>query len=178
MCMVVYRLWWLAPSAATLPPLGLFPLFTTLLPTAPAPGVAGVAGAPRPARNAATPDPPPPDAGATAGVVGVARLARIAVTRPCPLLRPGPDEVAVLLGVAPLAAGGVVGIATFARKAATRPPPDGGPPPANGLGAEPLDWASSALIRSLIDIFAMPSAASSDIRSGDLAGAASAATYF
>ena len=122
----------------------------------------------------ATPAPlPPPGAGVAeaAGVAGVAGAGVRCQTRPVPPpLAPGPAALAPLVGVAPLAAtGGVLGTATLARSAATRPPPPrvcGPPPPANGPGAAPPDWASSIFMRSLIDILAMPSVASSDIGAG------------
>ena len=120
--------------------------------------------APRPVDRG--PDPPlvtpPLPAPGAAGVVGAGGCQ----TRPAPPPL-APEPAPLLVGVAPLAAaGGVLGTATFARSAATRPPPPrvcGPPPPANGPGAAPPDWASRAFMRSLIDIVAMPSAASSDI---------------
>jgi hypothetical protein len=144
-----------APRAATLPPpvdRHDPPLATGPLP---APAAAGVAAA------------------------GVAGAAVRCQTRPAPPpLAPGPAALALLVGVAPLAGGGgVLGIATLARSienAATRLPPPrvcGRPPPANGPGAAPPDWASRAFMRSLIDILAMPSAASSDIVSCESVGA-------
>ena len=128
--------------------------------------------APRPVDRG--PDPPlvtpplpaPGAAGVTAaGVLGAGGCQ----TRPAPPPL-APEPAPLLVGVAPLAAaGGVLGTATFARSAATRPPPPrvcGPPPPANGPGAAPPDWASRAFMRSLIDIVAMPSVASSDIDNG------------
>ena len=110
--------------------------------------------------------PPLPAPAAAAGVAGVAAAGVRCQTRPAPPpLAPGPAALALLVGVAPLAGGGgVLGTALFR---ATRPPPPrvcGPPPPANGPGAAPPDCASRAFMRSLIDILAMPSAASSDIR--------------
>ena len=125
--------------------------------------------APRPVDRGPDPPlvtPPLPAPGAAgvmaAGVVGAGGCQ----TRPAPPPL-APEPAPLLVGVAPLAAaGGVLGTATFARSAATRPPPPrvcGPPPPANGPGAAPPDWASRAFMRSLIDIVAMPSVASSDI---------------
>ena len=133
-----------APRADTLPPrpVDRGPDPPLLTPPLPAPGAAGIVAA---------------------GVVGAGVRCQ---TRPAPPPL-APEPAPLLVGVAPLAAaGGVLGTATFARSAATRPPPRvcGPPPPANGPGAAPPDWASRAFMRSLIDIVAMPSAASSDIQ--------------